>query len=161
MNRAAQNTAHLKRPVLKSLYLISLFFLTVTGFGQIPIYKRYYIADLPGLGWLADFYITHFMHYLFAAVLIAVFAYSLTSYFLIDRKNIHIDPTGLIRGLILAGVLLSGVFLVVLNFRGVSFPQSIVIFLALTHMGLVVLFLLMGLLALVFRWKWIKLPRSE
>ena len=33
-------------------YLTTVFFLTLTGFGQMPIFKRYYIADIPGLGWL-------------------------------------------------------------------------------------------------------------
>lgn len=161
MNRTARSTNDLKRPVLKSLYLISAFFLVITGFGQMPLYKRYYIADIPGLGWLADFYVTHFMHYLFAAVFLAVIAYSLTAYFLIDRKKAHISPAGLIRGLILTGIVLSGIFMVIFNFAGVSFPQGAVIVLDLAHMGLVMLFLLMGLLALIFRWKWAKLSRPE
>ena len=33
----------------KRLYLLSLFALVFTGFGQLPIFKRYYLADIPGL----------------------------------------------------------------------------------------------------------------
>jgi len=33
-------------------YLITVIFLVLSGFGQMPIFKRYYIADIPGLGWL-------------------------------------------------------------------------------------------------------------
>jgi len=44
-----------------------LFLLALTGFAQMPIMKRYYIADLPGLGWLADFFTTSRLHYAAAA----------------------------------------------------------------------------------------------
>ena len=55
-----------RKKIIRYLYLISLFFLVLTGFGQMPVFKRYYIADIPGLGWLAQFFVTHYMHYLFA-----------------------------------------------------------------------------------------------
>jgi len=54
-----------RKPIIRYLYLITLFFLVLTGFGQMPVFKRYYIADIPGLGWLAQFFVTHYMHYLF------------------------------------------------------------------------------------------------
>ena len=65
---------------LKYSYLITLLFLTLTGFGQMPIFKRYYIADIPGLGWLAKFYITHFIHYLGAILILALLAYIILRY---------------------------------------------------------------------------------
>lgn len=49
---------------------ISIFSLFFTGFGQLPLYKRYMLADLPGLGWTANFIVTVAIHYLGAAVLI-------------------------------------------------------------------------------------------
>ena len=33
------------------LYPFTLILMGVTGFGQMPIFKRYYLADLPGFGW--------------------------------------------------------------------------------------------------------------
>ena len=41
-----QQTAILKGPnrIIRYVYLITIFFLTITGFGQMPIFKRYYIA---------------------------------------------------------------------------------------------------------------------
>ena len=151
MDRIVRNSPVLKRPVLKTVYLVSTLFLVITGFGQMPIYKRYYIADIPGLGWLADFYVTHFMHYVFAAIFIGAVAYALTAYILIDRKRAHINLSGLSRGIILAGITLSGIFLVIFNFESVSFPQGVVIFFVLTHLGLAIIFLLLGLGALIFR----------
>ena len=49
---------------VRYFYLLTVLLLTLTGFGQMPIFKRYYIADIPGFGWLAQFYVTHYIHYL-------------------------------------------------------------------------------------------------
>ncbi|MDO8941789.1 MAG: hypothetical protein Q7U75_01325, partial [Desulfobacterales bacterium] len=54
------------------LYMITLVTMTLTGFGQMPIYKRYYLSDIPGLEWLADFYLTRYAHYIGASVLLAL-----------------------------------------------------------------------------------------
>ncbi len=35
------------------IYVIILIFITVSGFAQMPVFKRYYIADIPGFSWLA------------------------------------------------------------------------------------------------------------
>lgn len=64
------------------LYGITILFISLSGFGQMPIFKRYYIADVPGLGWLAQYYITHIVHYIAAAVLIWIFTYRVTEYLL-------------------------------------------------------------------------------
>lgn len=50
------------------IFRISVAILAVTGLGQMPLYKRYYVADIPGLGFLADFYLLHWIHYAAAAV---------------------------------------------------------------------------------------------
>ena len=42
-----------RKTIVRYFYLMTVFFLTLTGFGNMPIFKRYYIADIPGLGWLA------------------------------------------------------------------------------------------------------------
>ena len=39
---------------VKILYILTLIFMALTGFGQMPIYNRYYMSDIPGLGWLAE-----------------------------------------------------------------------------------------------------------
>ena len=66
----------------KYIYGITFFFLVLTGFGQMPVYKRYYISDIPGLDWLSQFYITHVMHYIASFVLIALAVYIFISFIL-------------------------------------------------------------------------------
>jgi hypothetical protein len=56
------------------LFGLTVAALAVSGLAQMPIFKRYYIADLPGMGWTADFYFTHKMHYVAAAVYLFLLA---------------------------------------------------------------------------------------
>jgi formate dehydrogenase gamma subunit len=56
---------------------ISVGVLFLSGFGQMPLYKRYMVADLPGLAWTADFGATLLLHYLAAMVLVAAVSFHL------------------------------------------------------------------------------------
>ena len=73
--------------IMRYLFLASVFLMALTGFGQMPIYKRYYMADIPGFGWLANFYTTRYVHYLGAALLLALLSYFLFDYFFLRRNN--------------------------------------------------------------------------
>lgn len=72
------------------LVAISTFALIFSGFGQMPMYKRYGVASLPGLGWSADFHLTLVMHYIAGVVLISAGVFHLV-YVLATRK-FHILP---------------------------------------------------------------------
>ena len=48
------------KKALKWLYILTFTVMAFTGFGQMPIFKRYHVSDIPGMGWSADFYLTHF-----------------------------------------------------------------------------------------------------
>lgn len=56
----------------------SIFILLFTGFGQMPIYKRYYVDQLPGLAWSSNFFTTLNIHYMAAIVLIFISFYYAT-----------------------------------------------------------------------------------
>ena len=139
----------------KILYAVTLFFITLSGFGQMPVFKRYYIADIPGMGWLAQFYITHIIHYTAAIVLIAFAVYVLLTY-LFNRSGLNkITRFGYGKIMILTGLILSGALLVIKNLPGVYFPHSLIIVLDLTHLGLCMLLLLLSFCTLFFGKKWI------
>ena len=70
-----------------ALSILVLFF---SGFGQMPIYKRYFVDQLPGMGWSSNFYTTLDLHYYAAIVLIFVSIYYLT--YLIGTKKIDVLP---------------------------------------------------------------------
>jgi len=143
-----------KKTIMRYLYLITIFFLVLTGFGQMPVFKRYYIADIPGLGWLGQFFVTHYMHYLFAILLLGITAFIITGYFLTNRKKIKITPSGYIRGAVLFGLVITGVLLVIRNLAGSNFPSGLIIFLDLSHLTLVMVLLMAGLYCVIFKKRW-------
>jgi hypothetical protein len=153
MSQNLTNTAVISRP-LRWVYLMTTFFLVLTGFGQMPIFKRYYIADIPGLGWLAEFFVTHYIHYLGAVMLLAVGAYILTDYMMVKRTSRRLTTSGSVRFGLLAGILASGGILVIRNLTGTHMSPGFIIFLDIAHLGLVMVFLFVSLYCLIFKKHW-------
>jgi len=153
---SVQHTTISKVPdrTVRYVYLITVFLLTLTGFGQMPIFKRYYIADIPGLGWLAQFYVTHYIHYLAAIVILAMVAYIVIDYVILQKKHLRLTASGYVRGAILAGILVSGLLLVIRNLAGSRLDPRFIIFLDLAHLGLVITFLTVAGYCLIFKKQW-------
>ena len=140
---------------VRYVYLITVFFLTLSGFGQMPIFKRYYIADIPGFGWLAQFYVTHSIHYLGAILILALVSYMIIDYLILQKKSLRLTASGYVRGTILAGILVSGIFLVFRNLAGSRFAPEFIIFLDIAHLGLVMTFLIVAGYCLVRKRRWV------
>ncbi len=139
---------------IRLIFGVALSLSALTGFAQMPIFKRYYIADLPGLGWLAQFYTTYWLHYISAIVLLAIVAYLATDYFVSQRRFMRITVFGSVRGVILACILVTGALLAYRNMPGYRFPPLVVVALDFSHLGMVVLFLLASLMARLFNRPW-------
>ena len=153
MNQINANTRVVSRP-LRWIYLTTTFFLVLSGFGQMPIFKRYYIADIPGLGWLAEFLVTHYIHYLGAIVLLALIAYLAADYLILKRNSRRLTASAYIRLVFLTGILVSGGLLVIRNLTGTHFSPEFIIFLDITHLGLVVALLFASLYCLIRKKHW-------
>ena len=54
---------------------ISGFFLIFSGFGEFPMYKRFMVTQIPGLGWAGDFWVNLKIHYLAGIVFVSVMAF--------------------------------------------------------------------------------------
>ena len=54
------------------LLALSGLFLIFSGFGELPMYKRYMVTQIPGLGWAGDFFINLKIHYLAGIVFVSV-----------------------------------------------------------------------------------------
>ncbi|MFZ5639263.1 MAG: formate dehydrogenase subunit gamma [Bacillota bacterium] len=72
------------------LVAISTFILFFSGFGQMPVYERYFVTSIPGLGWTGDYSITLLLHYIFAIVLIFAAVFHLVYHGI--RKDFAILP---------------------------------------------------------------------
>jgi len=142
--------------IINKIYFLSVFMLTLTGFGQMPIFKRYYVADIPGLGWLAEFYITHYLHYLTAVIFLGLSAYAVIDYFLSGKKRrLKITTSGYVKVFILSGLIITGILLVLKNFEGYLFSPGIITLLDIIHLVLVMVLLAVSLLTLVLKKRWI------
>ena len=147
-----QNKFHIgQKSLVKYIYRIIIFMLALSGFAQMPVFKRYYIADIPGLGWLAKFYITHYIHYLFGLIFLALTVYIITDFFLISRKKYKITASGYIRAAIIAGLITSGTILVVKNFPGYHYSPAFIVAMDLIHLGLGCVFLATGLTCMILK----------
>lgn len=153
MNQNLANTRVIGLPS-RWIYLATAFFLVLTGFGQMPIFKRYYIADIPGLGWLAEFFVTHYIHYLGAIVFLALTAFMIADYLISERNSRHVTASGYVRIALLTGILISGALLVIRNLTGTNFAPEFIIFLDLIHLGLVMVFLFVSLYCLILKKHW-------
>lgn len=117
------------------LYGLTLFFITLTGFAQMPIFKRYYIADLPGLGWLAQFYVTHSLHYALAALFIAVAVFTVLDLLLNGRGLSALTGMGVFKGAMILGLIVTGALMVVRNLPGSHFSHLAIYVMNLSHLG--------------------------
>ena len=158
MKAAAVSQTHSNRHTqsMRYLYVLTVFFMALTGFGQMPIYKRYYLSDIPGFGWLANFWTTRYVHYAGAALLLAIVAYMLVQHIILIRAHRKITLSGYLRGILLLGIVLTGVLFVIKNFAVFVFSPEFIIALNLSHLGFVMIFLLVNLYCLIFKKQWTK-----
>jgi hypothetical protein len=122
--------------VTSLIYKLLVFGLVLTGFAQMPIFKRYYIADIPGLEWLGAFYVTHAIHYILAAAFCVLVGYAL-----IPRLvRMRITAGGALRLAIVGVIIVTGILRVLKNMQGVSFSPALVQTIDLTHLGAVMVY---------------------
>lgn len=137
-------------------YASILFLITLSGFGQMPIFGRYYIASVPGLGWLAEFYTTHVLHYAAAIALIALAVYVLFDFIINGVGLKRLTRSGYFKTGIISGLIISGCLMVVKNLPGIYWSHTTVIVLDLTHLSLCMALLTLSLYTLMMKKKWIK-----
>ncbi len=155
MRPETQLRAHAAQKYLKPTYLTLLFIMGLTGFGQMPIFKRYYIADIPGLGWLANFYATHYIHYLGAIVLLALFFYATGVYLGLLRRRFQLTWAAYIRIVLLTLIALTGVFRVLKNLPDVVFSPLFTMVIDITHLLFMMGLMGFGIIFMIFKKGWL------
>lgn len=132
----------------KPAVIISIVMLAMTGFGQMPIYSRYYVSSIPGMGWTGDFYVTHLLHYLFATVFLALLGYGVAAWAMKFRSRFRVSVAGWVRILFYGGVVVTGLMRVLKNDPNFFFSPGTVMFMDIGHLAFV---MLLGAAALVVR----------
>ncbi|MGD8837212.1 MAG: FeS-binding protein [Desulfobacteraceae bacterium] len=147
--------SHIERKLVKPIYLFLLYMMGLTGFGQMPIFKRYYISDIPGLGWTAQFYVTHYMHYLGAIALFILFGYAVVVYFGLMRRSHVLSTAGYVRVFLLAAIVVTGIFRVLKNLPDVVFSPGFTMFVDISHLGFMMLLMCCGIAFGITRRGWL------
>jgi len=139
---------------LRWSYIGIFIVMAFTGFGQMPIFKRFYISDIPGLGWSADFYATHYVHYLGAILLFVLIAYCITDYLITGRSEFRLTASAYVRIVLLGGIVVTGIFRVLKNLPDVVFSPGFTLFIDIAHLGFMMAYLLAALIFLIFKSGW-------
>lgn len=140
---------------LKWTYLGAILISIFSGFGNMPLYARYYVADIPGLGWSGNFYINLYVHYLSGAVLLAVSTYSILHYMQQRGSSARLTLTGVVRAWVLGLVLISGLVAAIKNLSFVNLSQGGLMVLAFTHLGASMIFIFLSIGCRVLRKPWL------
>ncbi len=114
------------------LTIVALLF---TGFAQMPIFARYYLAEVPGFAWTADYYLNHVLHYVLATVLLFMLGWRLPR-LLRRRQWTAVDVA---VGLCWAGIILTGVVRVMKNQPESYFSPTLVMWVDWGHLVFVLL----------------------
>lgn len=130
------------------LFAATVTLLAFTGFGQMPLYGRYSLTSVPGLGWAGDFYFTHLLHYGGAAVLMGLMGYACVHFMGLFARRSRLTPSGWLRLALYAGVVATGVLRVLKNQPNIFFSPMTVLAVDWAHLGLA---MLLGVTALVVR----------
>jgi len=62
--------------------------LLFTGFGEFPMYKRYMVTQIPGLGWTGDFWIHLKIHYLAAIVFTGAVVFHIIHHSILGHRGL-------------------------------------------------------------------------
>lgn len=100
---------------VKWTFLVALGISIFTGFGNMPLWGRFFVSDIPGLGWSADFFINMYVHYLSGGVLLAISTYYLIHYNQRCDRDARLSRTGVLRVMVFGLVLVSGALSAVKN----------------------------------------------
>lgn len=125
---------------LNLVFRLTVFALLFTGFAQMPIFARYYLADVPGFAWTADYHLNHELHYGLAVVLLALLGWRLP---LALRRRW--SASAVLAALCWAGIAITGLVRVMKNQPDAFFSPTLVMWVDWTHLGFV---MLLGLVSL-------------
>lgn len=136
---------------ISRLFIFAMSALSLTGILQMPLAKRYYLTEIPGLAWTGDFFVVHKLHYVFAALLLFTVALVVVNWLTDWQDKLTLSPLGFVRASLLGGLIVSGGFRVYRNMPDVTLSPSLIVTIEWTHLALAALMGIVALVALVKR----------
>jgi hypothetical protein len=108
----------------KLVFKMSIALLILSGLAQMPLFKRYYISEIPGLGWTADYHFNHVLHYLAAAVLLFIIFKWTAAFFRIKKPRPQLTISGLTRIGLFSLIIMTGFLRAVKNLQDFYFSPA-------------------------------------
>ncbi len=127
---------------LKWAYRVAIAVALFTGIGNMPMWGRFFVADIPGFGWSGDFFVNIYVHYLAGALLLAISAYHIVVYRQRSDRRKTLSPSGAVRVALLGLVLVSGLLSAIKNLAFIDLPMTGLMLLVFLHLA--------GMMAFVF-----------
>ena len=149
------------RPLLprefRLAFVLCVTVLAISGFAQMPIFRRYYIADVPGLAWTDDFYFTSLLHYLAAMAFLVLAGYTAGRYLTAWRSGHALTTSGILRSGLYALLIITGLAHVLGNSSMTSLDSLPAMLVDMCHLASVMLLGLVSLFsALLGRRDWLR-----
>jgi hypothetical protein len=139
---------------IKWTFVAALGISIFTGFGNMPLWGRFYVSDIPGLGWSADFFINLYVHYLSGGLLLAVSTYHIIRYSQRSDRDARLSRVGLLRVVVFGLVLVSGALSAVKNLPQINLPLIGLMALVFFHLGAVMVYILISLACRILKKPW-------
>ena len=124
-------------------FIITTAILLFSGLGQMPLYKRYFIADVPGFSWAGDYFFLNHLHCFSAALMAFLIPVGLVkNYFRSYIENNESRPTAY------AFIIMFGVFFaadiakIIAAGYGAGYPREIIFTISLMNILLTFLFII-------------------
>lgn len=143
--------------VLKRLYPVALAIALFTGFGNMPIYKRYYISAIPGMGWAGNFYINLNVHYISGIILLGLAGYFSLIHLKTGTSKDRLTITGVLRAVFIGLSLLTGILLAMRNLSEINFGFGVQMVVVFIHLGISMILLVLSIGCGVVRSPWRRL----
>ncbi|WP_245587854.1 hypothetical protein [Desulfovibrio inopinatus] len=138
-------------PAMIRVWKWLVFGLALTGFAQMPIFKRYYIADIPGMGWLADFYLTNILHYILAAVFLYITFNLVTRYITVLKTQFAVTSVGIAKFSLIGLIIVTGIFRVLKNEPNIFFSPTTTLLIDWIHLFSVIIWGVLSLTTLLLK----------
>lgn len=134
--------------VIRWVWGVAIGLALFSGLGQMPMTKRYYISDLPGMGWSESFYTLVDLHYLSVAVALALIFWRIGLDLRHEIRWFSWGPRSWWGWTLIALLALTGAGKVLRNL-GVFVSPSNMLLLDLTHLTTAMVFMVTGLVSLI------------
>ncbi len=106
------------------VYKLSIAVLVLSGLAQMPLFKRYYISEAPGLAWTADYHFNHILHYAAAAVLLFIIFKWTATLFRLKKPRPSLTAGGWIRAGLFLLIIITGFLRALKNMQEFYFSPA-------------------------------------